>query len=254
VSDLGLGAWVLALWDFRDPAGSQARFAEAADGAGDAAVRQSLLTQVARAQAMQKSFAAADATLDAIGDPDGLADEPAVRALLERGRIRNSSGDAEAAVPLFRAAYERALAAGANGLAADAAHMLAIALPPEEHERWAGLGLAIAEGSDDPLAIRMRGALLNNLGWTHADNGRWGDALDLFERAVAARQEAGDEWGLHVARWTRARALRALGRHDEALAELRELAATPEGAADSHVAAEILENETAAAAGPTGDE
>jgi len=244
VSDLGIGAWVLSLWDFQDPAGSQARFAEAAGAASDPSVRQSLLTQVARAQGIQKAFDAADRTLDAIGDPDDLADEPAVRVLLERGRIRNSSGDTDAAVPLFRAAYDRALAAGARGLAADAAHMVAIA-SPEEHERWAGLGLAAAEGSDDPLAVRMRGALLNNLGWSHADGGRWADALELFERAVDARRESGDAWALHVARWTRARALRALGRHQEALSELRQLAATPEGATDTHVADEIAENEKA---------
>ena len=245
MSELEFGARVLTLWDFEDPAGSQARFAEAADAALDPPVRQSLLTQVARAQGLQQAFDAADATLDALGDPEDLADEPAVRVLLERGRVRRSSGDTQAAVPLFRAAYDRARAAGLVGLAADAAHMLAIA-QPEEHQRWADLGLAIAEGSADPLAIRMRGALLNNLGWAHADHGRWGEALELFERAVDARRASGDAWALHVARWTRARALRALDRHPEALAELRELAATPEGAADHHVAEEIVENEKAA--------
>jgi hypothetical protein len=35
----------------------------------------------------------------------------------------------------------------------------------------------------------------------------------------------------------------ALGRHDEALAELRQLAATPEGAEDHYVAEEIQANE-----------
>jgi tetratricopeptide (TPR) repeat protein len=244
VNGLDVGAWVLTLWDFRDPAGSQARFTEAADAARDPSVRQSLLTQVARAQGMQQAFDAADATLDTIGDPEDLADEPAVRVLLERGRVRRSTGDVQAAIPLFGAAYDRAHAVGLVGLAADAAHMLAIALP-EEHERWTYLGLASAERSDDPLAIRMRAALLNNLGWTRADNGLWDDALVLFERAVDARREAGDPWALHVARWTRARALRALDRHDEALAELRQLAATPEGADDSHVAEEIAENEKA---------
>jgi len=39
--------------------------------------------------------------------------------------------------------------------------------------------------------------------------------------------------------------LRALGRHAEALAELRELAGTPEGAEDNYVSTEIAANEAA---------
>jgi hypothetical protein len=139
---------------------------------------------------------------------------------------------------------------GLAGLAADAAHMLAIALP-DQHEQWALRGLAAAEGSDDPLALGMTGALLNNLGWSLADVDRWDEAYPLFDRAVTARAKVVDLLGsdssvksLHVARWTRARAARALGRRDEALAELRELAATPAGAADSYVAEEIAANES----------
>ncbi len=236
---------ILEMWNFSDPAASQIRFTEAADTEPDVAQRHSLLTQVARAQGLQGDYGAGHVTLDSLGDPSALADDAGVRALLERGRLYNSGGDPQAAVPLFRTAYDRAARAGLAGLAADAAHMLAIALPKEEHERWARRGLAIAEGSDDPLAMRMTAALLNNLGWTYADDERWAEALELFERAIGARLKANDAYGVHVARWTRARALRALGRHEEALADLRALAATEEGAADSHVADEIAENENA---------
>jgi tetratricopeptide (TPR) repeat protein len=245
MTDLPFAARVLALWNFRDPAESQVRFAAAADQEADSASRQSLLTQVARAQGLQERYAEGHATLDALGDPAELADEPGVRVLLERGRLHNSGGEPATAVPLFQAAYERAVGAGLPGLAADAAHMMAIALPKEEHEEWTHRGLVAAEDSDDPLAVRMRAALLNNLGWTYADDERWVDALGLFERAIDARRDAGDAWGLHVARWTRARALRALGRYDEALVELRALAATEEGADDAHVHDEIAENEKA---------
>jgi hypothetical protein len=253
VTDLGFSRRVLALWNFQDPAGSYGRFVDAAATEPDADHRQSLLTQAARAQGMQEDYAGGHATLDALGDPDGMAAEPAVRALLERGRLHNSAGSAGSAgseqggVALFRAAYERAVAAGLPGLAADAAHMLALALPQEEHEEWARRGLSVAAGSPDPLAMRMRAALLNNLGWRYADEDCWAEALDLFAQAVPARREAADEWGLHVARWTCARAMRALGRHAEALAELRELAATPHGADDPYVAEEIAENEKALA-------
>jgi tetratricopeptide (TPR) repeat protein len=242
VTDLELAERVLRTWDFTNPAASRTRFAEAAAAEPDPARRQVLLTQVARAEGLQDAFAAGHATLDSLGDPGGMAAEPAVRSLLERGRLHNSAGEAPAAVPLFEQAYHRATAAGLAGLAADAAHMLAIAVP-ERHEEWANRGFAAAEGSADPLARTMTAALLNNLGWTYADAGRWADALPLFERAVRVRRERGDPEPLHMARWARARTLRALGRHDEALAELRELAGTPEGAADHYVTDEIEANE-----------
>jgi hypothetical protein len=55
----------------------------------------------------------------------------------------------------------------------------------------------------------MTAALLNNLAWTYADDGRWSEALPLFERAVRVRRDQGDPEPLHAARWARARALRA---------------------------------------------
>jgi tetratricopeptide (TPR) repeat protein len=252
VTDAELAHRVLALWDYRDPAGSQARFAAAADAEADPVRRAVLRTQQARAQGLRDDFAGGHATLDALGEPATLTAEPAVRVLLERGRLRNSGGDPAGSAPLFEQAYHRAVAEGLSGLAADAAHMLAIVLPPERHEEWAERGLRLADGSADPLARSMAGALLNNLGWTHADAGRWEQAYRLFDRAVTAREQAwtavpvaATTWSLHLARWTRARALRALGRHDEAAAELRELAKTPQGAADPHVAEEIAANEAA---------
>jgi tetratricopeptide (TPR) repeat protein len=237
---------VLRMWDFQDPAASQVRFADAAAAELDDERRQIYLTQVARAQALQKEYAAGHATLDALGDPADLADEPGTRALLERGRLHNSAGGGETAVPLFQAAYERAAAAGLSGLAVDAAHMLVIALPAERHEEWTARGLTLAEGSADPLARSLVVALHNNLGWTHADADRWSDALACFDRALAAAQDLGNPGKIHIAWWTRARALRALGRPAEALAILRELQATPEGADDPYVSEEIAANEATA--------
>jgi tetratricopeptide (TPR) repeat protein len=245
MSDHALTERVLSTWDFGDPAGSLERFTAAAAAEPDRDARQVLLTQAARAHGLMDDFAAGDALLDGLGDVAGLADDPAARALLERGRLRNSGGDPAAAVPLFEAAYARAEAAGLTGLAADAAHMLAIAAPVADQATWAERGLAIATGSDDPLALRMRAAILNNLAWTHADAQDWASALPLFEQAVDLRRLAGDPAALHVARWCRARTLRALGRYGEALAELRTLADTPEGAGDQYVAEEIAENEKA---------
>lgn len=239
---------MLEFWDFDDPAGSRRRFMEAAAEEADPARRQSLLTQVARAHGLEDAFDAGHRVLDELGDPAGLAAEPAIREALERGRLLRSGGDADGSASYFRDAYDRATAAGLVGLAADAAHMLALVLA-DEQEAWTERGLQAAAGSTDPLALSMTGALLNNHGWSLADAGRWQEAYALFDRAVdvrsqvtAGRSAAG---ALHVARWTRARAARALGRHEEALAELRELAETEIGAADAYVAEEIEANEAA---------
>jgi tetratricopeptide (TPR) repeat protein len=113
------------LWNFDDPAGSEARFrAAAADERYDADERAELTTQLGRAIGLQGRYEEADALLDAVD-----ADEPtvAVRVLLERGRVLNSSGHPEMAVPLFEQAAELADYLVEEFLAVDALHMLAIA-------------------------------------------------------------------------------------------------------------------------------
>src|SRR6185369_10354929 len=89
VTDLEFAHQLVDWWDFADLGTSQARFARAAAVEPVAARRASLLTQVARAQGMQDALAAGHATLDALGEPADLADEPAVRAALERGRLHH---------------------------------------------------------------------------------------------------------------------------------------------------------------------
>jgi tetratricopeptide (TPR) repeat protein len=244
MNDSTFAGQLLDWWDFDDPAASQARFVRAAATEPVTARRESLLTQLARAQGMQEAFDAGHATLDALGDPADLADEPAVRTLLERGRLHHLAGDVREAVPLYRAAHRRAAEAGLTGLAVDAAHMLAIALPDQELQ-WARIGLTLAEGSADPLVPGIVGALLTNLGFSYADEDRWAEAVEAFRGAVMAYGRRPDPATVHNARWTHAWALRALGCHQEALAELRELAATRLGTNDERVAEEIAENERA---------
>lgn len=250
MTDLELARRVLATWDFNDAAGSRARFEQAAAAEADPVRRQVLLTQVARAHGLDEQFDAGHAVLDGLGDTDGLAVEPAVRALLERGRLHNTAGDPAGAVPLFEAAFGRAEAAGLIGLAADAAHMLAIATPVEQHERWARRGMGLADSpraAGDPLARTMLAALLYNLAWDHADAGDWAGALPLFERAVQVRREVSRPESLRAARWARARTLRALGRYAEALAEQQDLLANLNDADDRFIAEEIAANQAALA-------
>lgn len=225
------------LWDFSDPAGSQARLQAAMAGApaSDVAVLQ---TQVARALGLQERFDEALAVLDGI-----TATEPEVevRVLLERGRVHRSAGDPDAAAPLFRAAVTAADDAGLDALAIDAMHMVALTLTGQEQVDYTGEILRRAQGSHDPAARAWTASILNNLGMAHSDLGRWEPALAAFEEALAERRTASDAEATDVARWMVAWALRNLGRTDEALAAQRALKADllASGREDPYVDEEI---------------
>ncbi len=86
----------IVLWNFEDPAASEAAFRNAQteiDRAGDHALLMELLTQIARAQGLQRQYEAADATLAAVEAslrPDEV--RARIRYALERGRLLRSSG------------------------------------------------------------------------------------------------------------------------------------------------------------------
>lgn len=163
--------WLDELWDFDDPSGSERRFRN-----GSAILQ----TQLARALGLQGRFEEADAVLDAVEDaPD--------RVLLERGRLRNSSGDLAAAVPLFEAAKD---AATSLFIRIDALHMLAIA-DPERAEQHTAAALTLLGGAEDDRTRRWAVALHNNLGWNLFDAGRIADALGHFELALQAAEQYG---------------------------------------------------------------
>ena len=212
------------LWDFDDPAGSEGRFRDGlATATGDE--RLELLTQLARAQGLQRRFAEAHGTLDEVArSVGGAGPRVHIRLLLERGRVYRSSGSRESAIPPFTEALERATNANEAGLAVDVAHMLAITVSdPAERVAWHERGIAMAEASDDPGARRWLPSLRNNLGWSRFESGRYADALDEFERALAERRASGDAKATRIAEWAVARTLRALGRLDDALAMQRRL-------------------------------
>jgi len=168
------------LWNFEDPAGSEARFrAAAADDNYDADERAELTTQLGRAIGLQGRFEEADALLDSVD-----ADEPtvAVRVLLERGRVLNSSGHPEMAVPLFEQAAELADHLGEEFLAVDALHMLAIA-DSAHAETWTRSALEYASTVHDERTKRWVVSLHNNLGWTLHDAGRCTEAMVEFQLA-----------------------------------------------------------------------
>lgn len=227
------------LWDFSDPAGSEARFRAAAADADPRQVRV-LSTQVARALGLQDRFAEGHAVLDAIDLADGDP-EVVVRVALERGRLLRSADDAGDALPLFTHAAEVAGPAGLAALEIDALHMLALVQDPDGGRATTERALALARSSLDPAARAWEASLLNNLGMAHADAGRWTRALATFEDALEVRRRAQDVGSEQIARWMVAWALRNLGRREEALAIQRALHAEHEaaGTEDPYVREEL---------------
>jgi tetratricopeptide (TPR) repeat protein len=233
------------LWDYDEPAATEQRFRQllAQIPAGTPAYFE-LLTQIARAQGLQRNFDAAHRTLDTVERALANGGERVqIRYLLERGRVFNSAKRPELAQPQFMAAWERASSAGADFYAIDAAHMLAIVEQPEQCLAWNLRALELTEQTPDPRAKKWLGSLCNNIGWTYHDAEQYDQALALFEKALAHREAQGQEREARIARWCVARALRSLGRVAEALAMQQALLNTNErdGTADGYGLEEVAE-------------
>jgi hypothetical protein len=159
------------LWDYDNPQATEHAFQELlprARAAGQADYLAALLTQLARAQGLQRSFDAAHRTLDEVETLRASASaRTGIRYALERGRVFNSAGQPDRARAYFLQAWDLARARGEEAYAIDAAHMLGIVEPPDQQLHWNQRALAMAERSTDARARRWRGSLHNNIGWTH---------------------------------------------------------------------------------------
>jgi tetratricopeptide (TPR) repeat protein len=211
-----------ALWDFSDPAASEARFLdEIAIREVDTPANLELATQLARALGLQGRFDEAKAILGPIDSPN---ERVMTRKYLELGRVFNSSSEPGKAVPHFSKAATLAREAGDSYVEVDAYHMLAIA-DPTYAEDWTMKGLAVADASTDPRTRNWRGPLRNNLAWAFHDAGHFEEALVEFNLALEIFQEVGKPEQIHIAWWSVARCLRSLGRNGEARAIQQRLAA-----------------------------
>lgn len=232
-------------WDYAQPATSEARFRQLlVTLESTSAPYMELLTQIARAQGLQRHFAEAHETLDQVEAQLALH-PPRVRLryLLERGRVFNSAGHPHQARPFFLEAWDTARTAGEDLYAVDAAHMLGIIEPPEQQLAWHEKALALAENSVDPRARKWLGSLYNNIGWTYHDLQQDETSLAIFQKALAWRINQGQTAEIRIAKWCVARILRALNRVDEALAIQQALQNEFEasGDADGYVQEELGE-------------
>ncbi|MCU0491877.1 MAG: tetratricopeptide repeat protein [Chloroflexaceae bacterium] len=234
-----------AMWDYSDPALSEERFRAAlATAQGD--LRLELLTQIARTFSLRRRFAEAHTLLDEVEPQLASAGaRPHVRYQLERGRTLNSNGEREQARGLFVSAWEQAQTDQLEGLAVDAAHMVAITYSglPDAVE-WNQRGLAIARESTDAKAQALIPAMLNNSAWDLHNMGRFAEALTLFEEAQAMWTARARPDQIQIARWSVARCLRSLGRFEQSLAIQHALEAehVAAGTTDGYVFEELAEN------------
>jgi tetratricopeptide (TPR) repeat protein len=217
------------LWDFADLDASERRFRAALAEEPSPEGRAEILTQLARVEGLRGNFEAGERLVEEAESEAGAGDVAKVRIELERGRLYRSSGDPERAFPLFESAFELALAADECFLAGDAAHMAALAAPGREvYVAWTERGIALAGSNDD--ARYWLGPLLNNLGWEHYEAGEHAEALDAFQRALVAREaEPDNPEPIALARYAVGKALRALGRSEEAVPLLEQAVAWAEG-------------------------
>jgi hypothetical protein len=241
-------------WDFDDPEGTEQRFRTLLASEAEDGPRVEILTQLARVQGLRGDFAGGEELLqkaEELAPPESSV--PGVRIALERGRLRRSSGDREAARPLFELAFRAACEAGEHFLAADAAHMAALVAPDRGgFVEWSERGIEVAESNED--ARYWLGPLLNNLGWELYEAGDYERALDAFERSLAAReQEPENRAAIEIARYAVGKALIALERPAEAATRLEQAVAwgEAEGSPDGWFHEELAESY--AALGRTDD-
>jgi len=129
-----------ALWAIDDPVAGYKALSDALEKHPESA--EELHTQIARALGLQGRFQEGWEELARV--PSRPSDIVKVRAQLESGRLKNSSGDREAAKPYFLNALERAVQGHCDYYAVDAAHMLGIATAGQESLNWNEKALAMA--------------------------------------------------------------------------------------------------------------
>ena len=224
-----------ALWTIDDPAEGQVKLTNAmADCPGSV---DELHTQIARSLGLQGRFDEAWEELSKISNRHSPIVE--IRVQIEKGRLKNSSGNRNDAKSYFLKALELA-ERHFDYYAIDAAHMLGIVSEGQESIRWYELALQFAADSKVKRAQNWKGSLLNNLGWTYFSMGNFNTALITFESALDFQKTAGDPVRVRIARWTVARCLRALKRYDEAFVIQNDLIQYPEQGYVSEEFGELL--------------
>ena len=214
-----------SLWDYNQPDRTEMRFREILlQIPENVPAFLELLTQIARAQGLQRKLDHAHQTLNQVERRLGnIPSRPRVRYLLERGRVFNTAGDPNRARTLFEQAFEMADQLSEDFYAVDALHMLAIIAPPDLSLKLNMQAIQCAQDSRDERARNWLGSLYNNTGWSLHTMGEYAQALEMFEKAEAKHRSNGNAADVRVAVWCVARALRSLNRLEDAFSRQMDL-------------------------------
>jgi tetratricopeptide (TPR) repeat protein len=218
-----------ALWNLGDPEIIEKRFQELlphAEKCADKSIYLQLLSQLALTQALQKKFVDAHKTLDLAEkqlESEYLVAK--VRIILERGRafqqeamVLQKVEKIAKAIAHFELSYEISLNNSLDFHAINAAHMIAIAAPEANNKiKWNLLAIDLTEKTRDEKAKAWLGSLYSNLGQNYIETKQYEDALTVLEKTLEIRKKEHYEPNVRIAKWALARALRFLGRLDEAL-------------------------------------
>lgn len=208
------------MWNFADPAGSEAEFRrilpEAID-LGDVGYHAELLTQIARAEGMQGKYEDAEATLKKVESmlTPALKREK-VRYLLERGRLYNMSGDNDRAVLTLNDAFNAARECGEDYYAVDAATIIGKIKIDDKTMSWDVKALEISEASRNSEVQSWRGNLYNKIGWSFFGSREYEKALDIFRRNQSWQESRGEADQIRLAKYAVGRTLRMMKNIEEA--------------------------------------
>ena len=190
-ADCDLGA----LWDFDHPDQTERKFRQILlQFREDDLAFLELLTQIARAQELQRKVAQAHRMLHQmerrLEEPPS---RPEVRYLLERGRVYNSSGKPRVARPWFRQASKLAEHWKEDFYTVDALHMLAIVAAADQSLALNLQAIHLAESSLQERARGWLGSLSNNTGRSYHAMGDYPSAVGALSesRVLAPLQRSG---------------------------------------------------------------
>lgn len=214
-----------ALWDYDHPDRTEMKFREILLHIPEYEPDfLELLSQIARAQGLQRKIDHAHQTLNQVEKRLGSGpSRPRIRYLLERGRVFNSSGHPDRARPCFEQALDLAVQITEDFYAVDALHMLAIISEPEQSLSLNMQAIQFAERSRDGRARGWLGSLYNNTGWSLHDLGKFEAALEMFRKGEAWQRSSGKLVQARIAAWCVARTQRSLSRFEDALSRQMEL-------------------------------
>jgi tetratricopeptide (TPR) repeat protein len=209
------------VFDHDDPVRSEERLnvlAEDAKSARDSITEAEILTQMARAVALEKRFSDAEALLRRAAALAPHSATVALRCSLEHGRVLRLQGMTAQADTAFHDAYARAAALHDDYLLLDAVHMIALTEPFEQSRAWTERGLRLATSSPNPKTTHWIGVLNNNLGVGYFERRQFVPAEAAYERSLTAyRAEHADADVTHEAQFNVAQSMRLIGRLREAL-------------------------------------